>query len=270
MYNDVFTGTLGKLVHTYDIKLADNAMSRISSPRVIPASLKDKVKAEIDKMVTNGVLEKVTEPTEWVHPIVVVQKPNKEVRICMDPRGFPLTVENSELCTIATPFGRYKFCRLLYGLTSSPDVYQKAIENIINGINRILIYSDDILVYGKAREKHDAKLKSVLDRARKHGLKLSKDKSKIIVESAKYLGFDLSKNGQSINEDKIQALIEYETPKNKAELQIFLGIITFLGKFIPNLSNGTGILRKLLGKNTEFGWSTTEQKAFEDLRQLRL
>ncbi|GBM68622.1 Transposon Ty3-G Gag-Pol polyprotein [Araneus ventricosus] len=152
MYNDVFTGTLGKLVYTYDIKLTDNAVPRISAPRVIPVSLKEKVKAEIDKIVTNGVLEKVTEPIYWVHPIVVVQKPNKEVRICMDPR----------------------------------------------------------------------------DRARKHGLKLSKDKSKIRVESVKYLGFDLSKNGQSINEDKIQALIEYETPKNKAELQRVLGIITFL------------------------------------------
>ncbi|GBN42352.1 Transposon Ty3-I Gag-Pol polyprotein, partial [Araneus ventricosus] len=306
MYNDVFTGTLGKLVYTYDIKLADNAVPRISAPRVIPVSLKEKVKAEIDKMVTNGVLEKVTEPTDWVHPIVVVQKPNKEVRICMDPRGLnkyikrehypipthqslfselegakyfslldascaflqiPLTEESSKLCTIATPFGRYKFYRLPYGLTSSPEVYQKTIENIFNGINGILIYIDDILVYGKTQEEHDAKLKSVLDRARKHGLKLSKDKSKIRVESVKYLGFDLSINGQSINEDKIQALIEYETPKNKAELQRFLGIITFLGKFIPNLSNRTGILRKLLGKNTEFVWSANEQKAFEDLKK---
>ncbi|GBM05201.1 Uncharacterized protein K02A2.6 [Araneus ventricosus] len=202
MYNDIFTGTLGKLVYTYDNKFADNAVPRISAPRVIPVSLKEKVKAEIEKMVTNGVLEKVTEPTDWVHPIVVVQKPNKEVRICMDPRGLnkyikrehypipthqslfseleeakyfslldascsflqiPLTEESSKLCTIATPFGRYQFCRLPYGLTSSPEVYQKTIENIFNGINGILIYIDDILVYGKTQEEHDAKLKSVLD-----------------------------------------------------------------------------------------------------------
>ncbi|GBM50176.1 hypothetical protein AVEN_50070-1 [Araneus ventricosus] len=137
-------------------------------------------------MVTNRVLEKLTEPTDWVHPIVVVQKPNKEVMICMNPRE-----ESSKLCTIATPFGIYKFCRLPYGLTSSPEVYQKTIENIFTGINGILIYIDDILVYGKTQEEHDAKLKSVLDRARKYVLKLSKDKSKIRVESVKYLGFDL-------------------------------------------------------------------------------
>ncbi|GBN49081.1 hypothetical protein AVEN_38081-1 [Araneus ventricosus] len=150
MYNDVFNGTLGKLVYTYDIKLSDNAVPRISAPRVITVSLKEKVKAEIDK----------------------------EVRICMDPRGLnkyikrehypipthqslfselegakyfslldkscaflqiPLTEESSKLCTIATPFGRYKVCRLPYGLTSSPEVYQKTIENIFNGINGILI-----------------------------------------------------------------------------------------------------------------------------------
>ncbi|GBN22613.1 hypothetical protein AVEN_136784-1 [Araneus ventricosus] len=85
MYNDVFTGTLGKLVYTYYIN--DNAVPRISAPRVIHVSLKEKVKAEIDKLVTNGVLKKVTEPTDCVHPIVVVQKPDKEVRICMDTRG---------------------------------------------------------------------------------------------------------------------------------------------------------------------------------------
>lgn len=306
MYNDVFTGDLGKLVYTYDIKLDGKAVPRISAPRVIPVSLRDKVKAEIDKMVLNGVLEQVTEPTDWVHPIVVVQKPNKDVRICMDPRGLnkyikrehypiptqrslfselegakyfslldascaflqiPLTERSSKLCTIATPYGRYKFCRLPYGLTSSPEVYQKTIENIFTGINGILIYIDDILVYGKTKAEHDAKLKSVLDRSRQHGLKLSKEKSKIRVESVKYLGFDLTTKGQSITENKIKALTEFGTPKSKAELQRFLGIITFLGKFIPNLSNRTGLLRKLLGKNIEFVWSSNEQKAFEDLKK---
>ncbi|GBN21581.1 Uncharacterized protein K02A2.6 [Araneus ventricosus] len=178
-------------------------------------------------MVINGVLEKVTEPAGWVHPIVV-QKPNKEIRICMDPRGLnkyikrehypipthqslfselegakyfslfdascaflqiPLTEKNSKLCTTATPFGRYKICRLPYGLTSSLEVYQKTIENIFTGITGILIYIDDILEYGKTQEEHDAKLKSVLDRARKHGFKLSKKKKKIRLDSVKYLGF---------------------------------------------------------------------------------
>ncbi|GBM36845.1 Uncharacterized protein K02A2.6 [Araneus ventricosus] len=131
----------------------------------------------------------------------------------------PLTEESSKLCAIAALFGRNKFCRLPYGLTSSPEVYQKTIENLFTGVTGILMYIDDILVYGKTQEGHDAKLKSVLDRARKHGFKLSKEKTKIKVESFKYLGFDLSKSGQSIKEDKIQALIEYGNPKNKAELQ---------------------------------------------------
>ena len=85
-YEDVFTGKLGRLPYVYDIRLKDNAQPKIAPPRPIPVSLRDKVKDELNKMVKAGIIEEVTEPTDWVHPIVIVQKPNKQVRICMDPR----------------------------------------------------------------------------------------------------------------------------------------------------------------------------------------
>ncbi|KAG8174307.1 hypothetical protein JTE90_010933 [Oedothorax gibbosus] len=131
----------------------------------------------------------------------------------------PLAEESSKLCTIATPFGRYCFCRLPYGLASSPEVYQKAIDNIFSGLEGILVYIDDILVYGKTEEEHDIRLKSVLDMARKQGLNLSKEKSQIKVNSVKYLGYNLTSEGLSVNVDKIKAISEYKSPENKAELQ---------------------------------------------------
>lgn len=304
-YKDVFTGKLGKLPYVYDIKLKENAIPKIVPPRIIPATLRDKVKAELDKMVKLGILEEVIEPTDWVHPIVIVQKPNKKVRICMDPRPLnkyikrehysiptqqaifsqldgakffsvldassaflqiQLSTESSKLCTIATPFGRYKFCRLPYGLVSSPEVYQRTIDYVFAQLEGILVYIDDILVYGKTEKEHDERLRAVLDRARKFGLKLSKEKSQIKVQSVKYLGYNISKEGLSVSLDKIKAIVEYKTPSDKAELQRFLGMITYLGKFIPNLSDKTGCLRNLLGKNVEFVWTSNEQKSFEDLK----
>ena len=128
-------------------------------------------------MVKAGLTEKVTEPTVWVHPTVIVQKSNKQVRICMDPRllnkyvkqehypiltqqalfakidqakyfsvsnassaflQIPLSSESFKLCTIATPFGRYKFSRLLYSLCSSPEVHQKIIGNIF--VDHLYLY----------------------------------------------------------------------------------------------------------------------------------
>ncbi|KAG8181062.1 hypothetical protein JTE90_014775 [Oedothorax gibbosus] len=179
----------------------------------------------------------------------------------------PLAEESSKLCTIATPFGRYCFCRLPYGLASSPEVYQKAIDNIFSGLEGILVYIDDILVYGKTEEEHDIRLKSVLDMARKQGLNLSKEKSQIKVNSVKYLGYNLTSEGLSVNVDKIKAISEYKSPENKAELQRFLGMVTYLGKFISNLSDKTGILRQLLSKDNEFIWSDNEQRAFNHLKE---
>lgn len=142
-YEDVFEG-IGKLDKTYTIRLKENAVPKIVPARKIPLSSRTKVKEELDAMNKNGVIEKVEEPTERVHPIVIVQKPNGKVRICMDPRALnnviqrehyhlptqefvfcelkgskivsvldastafwqiPLDEASSKLCTIATPLG---------------------------------------------------------------------------------------------------------------------------------------------------------------------
>ncbi|XP_054713060.1 uncharacterized protein K02A2.6-like [Uloborus diversus] len=304
-FHDVFTGKLGKLPYVYKIKLDASAEPKISAPKIIPYSLKLKVKRELDKMVDQGVIEKVVEPTDWVHPIVIVQKPNNQIRICMDPRmlnkyvkreHYPIPTqqslfsqiegefftvldassaflqisldeESSNLCTIATPFGRFRFRRLPYGLSSAPEVYQNTIESIFRDLEGILVYIDDILVFGKTEEEHDRRLKAVLNRAKEAGLKLSQEKSQIKQKSVKYLGYNLTNEGVSVNDDKIKAIVDFKAPTNKTELQRFLGMITYLGKFIENLSDRTGILRKLLSKKSEFVWTSNEQKVFENLKK---
>lgn len=304
-FNDVFSGKMGKLPYEYKIKLDANAEPKISAARVIPHSLKLKVKNEINKMVNHGILEKVVEPTDWVHPIVVVQKPNNQIRICMDPRKLnmyikrehypiptqqnlfsqiegeyftvldassaflqiPLERESSFLCTIATPFGRYKFNRLPYGLSSSPEVYQKTIDSIFEDLDGTLIYVDDILVFGKTEEEHDRRLNAVLKRAKESGLKLSQEKSQIKRKCVKYLGYNLSSKGISVNDEKIKAIVDFKAPTSKQELQRFLGMITYLGKFIHNLSDKTGILREILSKKKEFIWTANEQEIFEKLKR---
>ena len=178
----------------------------------------------------------------------------------------PLSSESSKLCTIATPFGRYKFSRLPYGLCSSPEVYQKTIDNIFVDLDGICIYIDDILVYGRTEAEHDERLLAVLKRAQESGLKLSLGKSQLKKKSVRYLGYRLTDEGISVNNEKIKAITDFKAPTNKSELQRFLGMITYLGKFIANLSNKTGCLRRLLTKNAEFLWTSNEQKAFEELK----
>ena len=131
-------------------------------PRKVPFALVNKFKACLEKMDKEGIISKVDYPTEWVNPIVLVHKPDRTLRICLDTRnlnqnicrehyqlptfeeltsklagakvfstldamsGFwqiPLDKESSDLCTFSTPFGRYKFLRLPFGITWAPEVF---------------------------------------------------------------------------------------------------------------------------------------------------
>lgn len=78
---------MGKLPFTYDVKLENNSTSKISSARVIPKALNEIVKAEIEQIIKDGIKREVSDPTDWLHPIVITKKSNGEVRIFMDPRA---------------------------------------------------------------------------------------------------------------------------------------------------------------------------------------
>ena len=73
--------------------------------------------------------------------------------------------ESARLCTFNTPFGRYKFKRLLFGLSSAPDVFQKVMSEMFEDIEGVEVVVDDILVWGTTEEQHDARLMQVLERA---------------------------------------------------------------------------------------------------------
>jgi hypothetical protein len=83
-YSDVFKG-IGKLSTKHVLRLKDNAKPVIQSPRRVPFRLRDKLRATLSEMETSGTIAKVTTPTDWVHPIVNVLKPDGSLRVCLDP-----------------------------------------------------------------------------------------------------------------------------------------------------------------------------------------
>ena len=83
-YADQFRG-IGTLPGEYEIKINESATPVVHPPRRTPYMLKDKVRAELFQMEEMGIITKVEQPTKWVNPIVVIRKPNGDVRICLDP-----------------------------------------------------------------------------------------------------------------------------------------------------------------------------------------
>ena len=204
-YKDLFDGELGELPIRYKMKLNSEVKPVVRPPRRFPVAYQDKVKQELDYMVTKGVIAPVTEPTQWVSQMMVARRKDSDaIRICIDPKDlnqaiqrehYPMrTVEeviarmpNAQYFTMLdashgfwqiplehecalntafnTPYGRYYFKRLPFGIKSAPEVFQKAMDQMFSGCPCEIIV-DDILDWGETEEEHDRNLLKVLDRAR--------------------------------------------------------------------------------------------------------
>jgi hypothetical protein len=99
-----------------------------------------------------------------------------------------LDEESANLTCFNTPFGRYKFNRLPFGITSATEVFQRAMEEIFGDIEGCEVIVDDILVWGKDDDEHDRRLVQVLERARKVNLKLRQEKCTIKTKKLVYIG----------------------------------------------------------------------------------
>jgi hypothetical protein len=170
----------------------------------VPHALRDRLKAKLDAMQAAGVIAKVTRPTDWVNSLVVVEKPNGKLRICLDPKDLNIAVKRphyamptledalakipgakyfskldaksgywqmtlstkaSFMTTFNSPFGRYRFLRMPFGLVSAQDEFQRKMDEVFEGVPGVVALVDDLLVTGRTKEEHDRNLKATLERA---------------------------------------------------------------------------------------------------------
>ena len=283
-YPSVFNG-LCNLGDEYEIVLEQNAKPfSLYTPRSIPIPLRAKVKKELERMESMGVTSKV-EPTPWCAGMVAVPKKNGSVHICVDlqhlnksvlrevhplPKvddilaqlpgarlfskldansGFwqiPLAKKSQALTTFITPAGWYCFNKLPFGISSAPEHFQKRMSKILDGISGVLCLIDDVLVYGKNREEHNARLGEVLERLKEARVSLNPEKCVFCKSKLTFLGHLIDENGIQADPEKTTAIVRMKATTHVTELRRFLGMANQLGKFSPNLANLTQPLRELL------------------------
>lgn len=152
------------------------------------------------------IIQKVTEPTEWVNALVTAGKPKTgKLRVCLDPRplnkaiqrphcplptldditprligaqyfsaldarsgywAIELSHESSMLTTFNTVFGRYRFKRLPFGIISAQDEFQRGVDEAYEGLKGVAVIVDNILVHGRTEELHNANLCAMMERTR--------------------------------------------------------------------------------------------------------
>lgn len=279
----------------------------LKTPRRIPLPLIGKVKEELQRMEEMGVIRRVEEPTEWCAGMVVVPKKNSQrLRVCVDFTGLnqyvcrekyvlpsvdqslgmlagarvfskldanmgfwqiPLAEGSAKYTTFITPFGRYQFQRLPFGINSAPEHFQRVMADVIDGLDGVVCHIDDLLVWGKDQEQHDARLHALLKKLEQAGVTLNADKCELSRSEVAFLGHVITTSGISPDPEKTEAIRDMKEPTNVSELRSFLGMVNQVGKFIPQLSEKDKALRDLLSKKNCWLWGVDQAAAFRVLKE---
>lgn len=302
---NVFEG-LGEFSGEYHIHTDPTVTPVIHGCRKIPLAVMDRLKDTLDDLLKADVIEQVTEPTTWVNSLVVTEKKDKrKLRVCLDPTDLnkailrqhysipttdevlsrlsgkkiftvldekdgywqiKLDKESSLLCTFNTPWGRYRFKRLPFGIKSASEVFQQRNCETFGDIAGVHIIADDMIIAAATEKEHDEILHKVMTRAKDANVKFNKDKLQYKVSSVKYMGHVVTSEGVKVDQAKVKAMVDMPSPTDKPALQRMLGMIKYLSKYIPGEATVTAPLRQLLRKDTVWQWQHEHEEAVKKLK----
>jgi len=215
-YQEVFSETLGTITpFQAKLNVAKDATPKCFKPHSVPFALRERVEKELDRLENEGVLEKTTY-SEWAAPIVAVPKRDGRLRLCGDYKvtvnpvldvgqyllpkpddifatlsggqkyttldlshaynQLLLNEDSRKYVTINTPKGLYRYTRLPFGIASAPAIFQRTMDSILQGVEGVACYIDDIIITGKTDEEHLEHLEEVLRRLLRHGVHVKQAK----------------------------------------------------------------------------------------------
>ena len=184
---------------------------------------------------------------------------------------------SSKLTTFATPWGRYKWNRMPFGISVAPEEFQRRLNNALIGLQGIQTVADDVLMYGtgdtyeEALRDYDDKLEKFLKVCQNKGIKLNREKLKLRLKEVRYMyvGHVISGAGLKPDPRKIDAVVNMPAPEDKQGVRPLMGTINYLQKFAPWLAEVTGPIRQLMKKENEFNWDESiHGKCFDQIKKL--
>ena len=255
---------------------------------------------------SHHILEPQIEPTPWVSSVTYPVKPTGEVRRGLDVRDLNkaiiwenhkpqtveeiahqlagamvfmnadvlkaflqvhLTEESSKLQVINTHKGHYRFKRMPFGAKMSQDVFQMKMDLIMERCSGVISIHDDIVVYRVSDEDHDANLINLLNVAQVEVLVLNSKKLELKCPRVSFFGVEYSADGMHPCPKKIQGITEMTPPPiDKQQLASFIGMVTYMGNFMPHLFHHTEPLRTMLKQDVVFAWDEMANASFQKIK----
>ena len=179
----------------------------------------------------------------------------------------PLAEESRPLTTFITPFGRYQFNKLPFGISCAPELFQSRMNAVLDGLERFVCLIDDVLVFGKSQDEHNTRLKAVLQRLEEAKVTLNGSKCEFNKSSVKFLGHIVDQNGIRADPAKTTSITKMPPPQSVTEVRRFMGLVNQLGKFSSRIAEISQPVRELLRSDRAWVWGPDQQKAFEAIKQ---
>jgi transposase InsO family protein len=173
------------------------------------------------------------------------------------------------LCTIVLPWGKYEMQRLPMGLCNSPDIFQEKMSELMEGLQYVRTYIDDLLIISNGTyEDHLTKLDTVLTRLKDAGLKVNAPKSFFCQTELEYLGYWITREGIMPIQKKVDAILSLAAPKTRKELRSFIGLVNYYRDMWIRRSDVLTPLSRLLSKDVKFEWTDETAKAFRAIKRI--
>ena len=298
---------LGSLKGAYNIRIDPSVKPATHARRKVPIESKEAIDRELDYLIEEEIITEQVEPTPWVSSVTFPRKPNGDVRVCLDPSNLnkaiirehhkPMMVEEiahelagatvytkanalkaflqihlTHEASLLTMFnshrGQLRFLQMPFGAKMSQDVFQLRMDAILEQCPGVIGIHDDMVIFGVDQEDHDANLINLLNVCQKEGLVLNSKKLELRRERVTFFGAEYSAQGMHPDPKKVQGITEMTAPTDKQQLQSFLGMVNYMGTFIPNLSHHTEPLWAMLKKDNVFHWEDQQTRSFQQVKTL--
>ena len=278
-------------------------------PRRLPPHKLKAAKKEFEHMVSSGIAKRANSP--WSSAITVVPKKPDTWRPCGDYRPLnavtlpdkypipniqdfnqsigenkvfgtidlirayhqiPVSPDDVNKTAVTTPFGNFVFLAMPFGLRNAAQTFQRFMDEVVQGLDFVYVYIDDILIASKNADEHIRNLDVLFERLHRYGITINTTKSNFIDESVDFLGFRVTADGISPLPSKVEAITEFARPSNVKGLLRFLGMVNF---YRPCLRRAADVMDPLYDltadcrtktgrfKNKDIVWTDTALAAFD-------
>ncbi|XP_069163371.1 uncharacterized protein [Procambarus clarkii] len=305
-YKPIFDDVPGLTsVLRHDVELEEGVRPIKQHPYRLNPLKKRVVKEEVDYMLKHHLIAPSSSP--WSSPILLVPKPGKKYRLCIDYRqvnkvtvadtyplprieecldaigkaryltkfdlfkGYwqvPLTEKAKPISAFVTPDGLFECQVMPFGMKNAASTFQRLMGTVLRDVENTLVYIDDVLIYDVDWQDHLRHIEDFFKAMLQSGLVVNLHKSEFARTSVIFLGHKVGGGWIAPKASKIEAIIQYPTPATRKDILRFLGMAGFYRKFVPNFSSIAAPLTNLLKKGVKLIWDENCQKAFESLKAI--